>query len=67
MPEAKTGIKKGRISPGDDVLPRYLQGSMYSTRAVRKSRAGSSGGSKLGKKKTQQLRVEGYDEKGWAL
>ena len=65
--DAKSGLRKQKISPGDDVLPRYLQGSLYTTRAVRKSRAGSSGGSKLGKKTTQQLRVEGYDEKGWLL
>ena len=67
MSEAKTGLRKQKISPGDDVLPRYLQGSLYTTRAIRRSRAGSSGGSKLGKAKQQRVKVEGYDEKGWAL
>ena len=67
MTTAKTGLRKHTISPGNDVLPRYLQGSMYTTRAVRKSRAGSSGGSKLGKAKKNRIQIEGYDDKGWKI
>lgn len=72
MAEAKTAIKRGGIKPGNDVLPRYLQGSQYTTRAMRYSRGGSGGAKKMGKKKVTQLKSsvaidkEGYTIGGWS-
>lgn len=68
MVEAKTAIKKGRASPGDDVLPRYLQGSMYTTREERNKRRSSGGSKKLGKKKlSKSLATVKTDKKGYTV
>ena len=71
MAEAKTAIKKGSISAGRDVLPRYLQGGQYSTRAMRRGSAGGGSGKKLGKRKLSQLKPStpidkhGFTIGGW--
>lgn len=72
MAEAKTAIKRGSIHPGNDIKPRYLQGSMYTTKAVRNSKRSSGGAKKLGKKKITALKSavpidkNGYTIGGWS-
>jgi hypothetical protein len=71
MAEAKTGLRKQGITPGDDVLPRYLQGSMYTTRVLR-HKASSGGAKKLGSSKRVALKSsvatdrKGYTVGGWS-
>ena len=68
---AKIAIKKGKIQPGDDVLPRYLAGSTYSNRVLRNKRS-TGGVKKRGKKKIDRLSTavaidkHGYTIGGWS-
>lgn len=70
MTETKTVVKRGAIQPGNDVNLRYLQGSVYSTPAMKNTRRSSGGVKKRGKKKNQVLHTpftKGCDSKGWVL
>ena len=67
---SNTGQKRAGITPGRDVLPRYLQGAQYTNRVLRnKGGRGGSGG--RGGQKTQQLASsvptdrKGYTIGGW--
>jgi hypothetical protein len=72
MAEAKTAIKGRKIQPGNDILPRYLQGSMYTTRAMRRANKGAGKTSKRGKKKLSQMTSSvpidkhGFTVGGWS-
>ena len=68
MAEAKTASKKGVVHAGNDVKLRYLQGSMYTTRAVRNSKRSSGGAKKIGKKKLTQLKsAVSIDKRGFTI
>ena len=51
---AKLAVKKGKIAPSSDVLPRYLQGAAFTPRNLRRVGGGSKGKG-LGKKKKHRL------------
>jgi len=66
--EAKTAIKGGRVKPSRDVLPRYPQGSMYTTRTLRRAKRSSGGSGERGKRKISVIHtafIAGCDSKGW--
>ena len=64
MADAKTALKN-KIKAPRDVLPRYLQGSMYTTRVMRRSNPGGGKKTGLGKQKISCIYDPACDEKGW--
>ena len=65
MAEAKTGALRNKVKTTSDVLPRYLQGSMYTTCLMRRNNAGAGKKGGLGKQKISHISDTACDEKGW--